>query len=194
MKKTILILALFHLALTTSAQTLLSNKISTYSALYERIDFYDEEGSKIVSLAPRFYKHKELKKRMKPIKVMDQTYYIRIEKFGVQSVYTDTGEHVADMERNGTTIHFLQDGSTYSLRPILKFINPNILECYNSEGTLVSKISQNSDRKLTYDANGEEDSKLLLMSLCAHQYQELLLGERGRLSSGTNMLLFSISD
>ncbi len=188
MKKTIIVLALLHVALISSAQTFLSNKISKFSELYERIDFYDEKGEKIVSLAPKFYRHRELKKRIKPIKVKGQTYFIKIEKFGVQSVYTDTGERVANMERDGTTIHLLQDNSRYSLRPILKWVNPNILECRNSEGILVSKILHNySDRKLTYDYSGEQNPNLLLMSLCAHQYQELLLGDRGRLTGAVDI-------
>lgn len=182
MKKTIIVLAFLHITLITSAQTFLSNEIKFF-ALYERIDFYNEKDSTIVlSIAPKFYKHTKLKKRIKPIKVMDQTYFIKIEKFGVQSVYTNTGEHVADMPRDGSKIHLLQNDSTYTLRPILKLANYNILECKNSEGVLVSKVSYNGDKKLTYDYNGNPNPNLLLMALCAHQYQELLLGDRGRIS------------
>jgi len=184
MKKAVLILTLLQLSLITSAQSFLSNEISNYSAMFERIDFYDNADSKIVSLAPKFYRHRKLKKWIKPIKVQGQTYFIKIEKFGVQSVYTDTGEHIANMESDGSEIHFLQDNSTYYLRPIVKWINPNILECKNSKGELISKTSQNSDRKLSYDYSGTQDLNVLLMSLCAHHYQELLLGDRGRLTVG----------
>jgi hypothetical protein len=182
MKKILITLVFLNVALIASAQTFQSNQFSKFSSLYERIDFYDEEGSMIVSLAPRFYKHRELKKWMKPIKIKGQTYFIKIEKFGVQSVYNDKGEHLADMERDGSKIHFIQDNSTYYLRPRVKLANFNILECRNSEEELAFKISFNSDRKLSYESEGEQSPNLLLMSLCAHQYQELLLGDRGRLS------------
>lgn len=181
MKRNIVILFLLHVTLITSAQTALSNQISRFPELYERIDFYNED-SIIVSLAPKFYRLHQLKKRVKPIKVQGQSYFIQLEKFGVQSVYTTTGEHIADMERDGTAIHF-KDGITYSLRPRIKFANRNILECYNSEKELVSSLIWDNDRRLKYDNNGDQNPNLLLMALCAHQFQELLLGDRGRLTN-----------
>lgn len=184
MKKSILILAFLQFTLITSAQTILSNQISWFSGIHERIDFYDEEGSTIISLAPRFYKQHELKKWIKPIKVNDKTYFIKCNyRIGAQSVYTSSGEHVANMERNGTKIHLIQDGSMYTLRPRLRLANLNILECYNSEGTLVSTISWKNDRRLKFENNNGQNPNLFLLSLCAHQYQELLLGDRGRLSA-----------
>lgn len=184
MKKSILILAFLPFTFISSAQTILSNQISCFSGIYERIDFYDEEDSIIVSLAPRFYKQRELKKWIKPIKVNDQVYLIKCNhRIGAQSVYTTSGEHVANMENNGTKIHLVQDASTYTLRPRLKLANLNLLECYNSEGTLVSTISWKNDRRLQFESKNGENPNLLLLSLCAHQYQELLLGDRGRLSA-----------
>ena len=184
MNKLIIILIFLHIALVTSAQTILSNQISRFSGIYEQIDFYDEEGSTVLSLAPRFYRQREIKKWVKPIKVNNQTYFIKCKyRVGVQSVYTDSGEHVANIERNGTEIHLVQDGSIYVLRPRLNWVNRNILECRNSEGTMVSTISWNNDRRLAFENNSNQNPNFLLLSLCAHQYQELLLGERGRLSA-----------
>lgn len=184
MKRSILILAFLQLTLITLAQTVSSNQISWFSGIHERIDFYDDEGSTIVSLAPRFYKQHELKKWIKPIKVNDQAYFIKCNyRIGPQSVYTGSGEHVANIESNGAKIHLIQDGSIYTLRPRLRLANLNILECYDSEGTLVSTISWNNDRRLQFENNNDQNPNLLLLSLCAHQYQELLLGDRGRLSA-----------
>ena len=191
MKKTLSILAFLHFALFAVAQTFESNKIVNFSDLYERIDFFDEEGQKTVSVAPKFYKQYDLKKRMKPIKVNDQSYFIQIEKFGMQSVYTDEGEQVAEINRNDSNILMLQTDKNYRLKPKIKLGNMNILEWYDADGNLVSKILWNKDRKLAFYPAGDQDPDLLLMALCAHQYQELLLGDRGRLSSAVSNNLFN---
>jgi len=187
MKKLILVLSLLPITLVSSAQTFVSNNMSRYSAQFERIDFYNEGGTAIVSLAPRFYKlsaranQDRIKERIKPIEIDGQTYFIKLGKNGVQSVYDDSGEHVANMERNGEKIQIIQDGiTTYSIRPRIGFVNPSTLQCMNSEGTLVSEVTFNSDRRLEYKNIDEKDPNLLLMSLCIHKYQELLLRDRGR--------------
>lgn len=189
MKKTLSILAFLHFALFAVAQTFESNKIVNFSDLYERIDFFDEEGQKTVSAAPKFYKQYDLKKRMKPIKVNDQSYFIQKEKFGMESVYTDTGEYVAELDRDEASIRLIQSNVSYTLKPKIRLGNMNVLECYNAQGTLVSKITWNKDRKLEFHNEGDQNPDLLLMALCAHQYQELLLGDRGRLSSSVSTLL-----
>ena len=184
MLKSILVSALLLFTLITKTQTILSNQISRSSGIYERIDFYDKDNNSIVSLAPRFYKQRELKKWIKPIKINNQTYFIkRNKRFSAQSVYTKSEELVANIERNGTKIHLVQNGRIYTLIPKLKLANFNIIECYNPDGTLVSTISLNKDRKLVFENKSKLNSSLLLLSLCAHQYQELLLGDRGRLSA-----------
>jgi len=53
MKKAILLLTFLQLNLTSSAQTIISNQISWFSGIYERIDFYDEEGSTLILFAIR---------------------------------------------------------------------------------------------------------------------------------------------
>ena len=195
MLKSFLVSALLLFVLITKAQTILSNQISWSSGIYERIDFYDDDDTSIVALAPRFYKQPGSKKWIKPIKVNNQTYFIkRNKRLGAQSVYTETGEHVANMERNGTKIHLVQDGSEYTLKPKLKLANYNILECHNPDGTLVSTISLNSDKRLVFESRNELRPNLLLLSLCAHQYQELLLGNRGKLSALNSAQLLNLND
>ena len=156
--------------------------MSKLSAQYERIDFFDEEGSTIVSLAPFFYRQNKPKKRLKPIKVGDQSYFIELGKDGMQSVYTDSGKHVANMQRNGRKIQIIDSAvTTYSIKPIIGFANPSILKCEDSEGTIISNVNLNNKRKLEYKILGENETDLLLMALCIHKYQELLLTERGSL-------------
>ena len=189
MQKSVLVLKFLFLVTFTSAQTFHSNIMSKYSAQFERIDFFDDEGKPVVSLAPKFYKHHVLKKRIKPIKVGGQSYFIRLGKNGMQSVYDDSGRHVANMERNGAEIVINQNAvTTYYLKPIVGIINSSVLKCKNSEGALISQITFNNNRRLEYKTFEKNDPNLLLMSLCIHKYQELLLGDRGRMVA-TNLIM-----
>ena len=194
MLKSTLISALLLFTLNTVAQTIHSNKISRLSGIHERIDFYDEDDNSIISLAPRFYRQREIKKWIKPIKVNKQTYFIkRNNRFGAQSVYINSGEHVANMESNGTKVHLVQDGSVYTLKPILRLANLNILECRNADGILISTISLNNDSRLVFENSNELSPNLLLLSLCAHQYQELLLGDKGKLSAFNSIQFITLN-
>ena len=186
MKNFFLLITLLSIALCSSAQSYSSNKFSKGNAFYDRIDLQDEGGDIIVSVAPKFYKQKDIKKRIKPIKVGGETFFIEKGKNGTQSVYAKNGEHVALMTRNGETIQIAGDLQKYALRPKLRLANYNVLECNDSEGMLVSTTSFKNDRRLTYEQKGEQN--LLLMALCIHQYQELLLGQRGKLSSINTVL------
>jgi hypothetical protein len=183
MKKIFLLFTLLSIAGISVAQSFSSNKFSNNDSFYERIDLHDTEGNVVVTVSPRFYKQKNIKKKIKPIKVNDKTYFIKKEKHGVQAVYTKDGEYVALMKRNENSIQLVGDTQKYSLRLKVRLANFNILECKNSEGTVVSTTTFNNERKLIYEEGGEQDSNSLLMALCIHQFQELLLGNRGRLSS-----------
>ena len=191
MKKLLPLLFLLNLTLNTSAQTFLSDKFPKLTDFYERINLYDKEGNAIVSLAPKFYKEKNSRICIKPIKVDGSTYFIKRRKNGSESVYTESGEHVALISRNNATIHLVKENQKYTFKPVLKLANFNILECKNSEGIVVSKTLFNYDRTLTYQHYGAQNPNLLLMSLCTHQYQELLLGGRGKLSSRANLRLLT---
>lgn len=191
MKNILLLLVLLNFTYNAWAQSFSTNKFSKSSDYYERIDLYDDKGNSIISVAPRFYKQKTLKHWVKPIKVDGRTYFIKRGKNGSESVYSESGEHVALISRKNTTIHLVEENRKYSFKPHIKFSNLNFLECRNSEGILVSTTSFSSDRTLTYSHHNGEHPNLLLMSLCTHQYQELLLGERGKLSSLNNILINS---
>ena len=182
MKQSLLVLAFFQLTFFASAQSYTSNSFSRNATIYERIDIFNEEGNTIVSIAPRFYKHLTEKKKVKPIKVNDETYFIKIEKFRKQSVYTKDGEQVADMDSHDATIHLVQENITYSIKPRVRLANFNVLKCQDSNGDLVSELTFENDKKLHYNYQQTENPNNLLMALCVHQYQELLLGDRGRLS------------
>lgn len=184
MKKNVLLIYFLAISMFASAQTFVSNNMSKYSTQFERIDFYDDDQNSVVSLAPKFYRLSKQKKRIKPIKVDGQSYFIRLGRNGIQSVYDDSGEHIAIMERDGETMQLIQNNSTstYKLDPVLRLTNPNVLKCFNSEDELVSEISLNfKSKRLEYNDYVEGDTNLLLMSLCIHKYQELLLRSRGRL-------------
>lgn len=188
--RSILTSGLLLFAFITNAQTIKSNQLSRSSGIYEQIDFYDDDNNSIVSLTPRFYKQPKVKKWSKPIKVGNENYVIkRNSRLGVQSVYNESGENVANITSDGTKIHLVQDGGMYTLKPKLKLANLNILKCENADGTLISTISFKNDRRLVFENSGETNPNLLLLSLCAHQYQELLLGNRGRLSALNSALL-----
>lgn len=193
MKKLILLLAFFQFSFNSLAQTILSNEISWFRGIYEQIDFYDEAGDKIVSVAPRFYKQQKSKKWIKPIKVNGQSYLIKRKgRFGMQSVYTSDGEHRANIDKNGSQIDFVQEGITYKLKYRFRLLNRHILECLDVDGELVSTISWQNFKNMAYEISNDQDHNLFLMSLCAHQYQEFLVGERARdslLTTGS-LLLF----
>lgn len=185
MKQLFLLFCFLKLSLLTSGQTIQSNKIAWFGGINEKIDFANDEGDLIVSLAPRFYKQHQSKLKIKPIKVGGQTYFIkRKSRLGVQSVYTSSGKHVANIDNKGFAIHLVDEGSTYTLKPIIRLVNPNVLECFNSDGNLHSSTTWHNDRRLTIENNLNEEKNLLLIALSAHQYQELLLVERGRLTAG----------
>lgn len=193
MKKSILLLAFLAFTSFASAQTIVSNEISWFTGIYEQIDFYDENGTRIVSVAPRFFKQQKSRKWVKPIKVNDQSYFIkRNGLIGMESVYDSSGEHIANMDRQGSRIDFVQEGISYMLKPRIRLADRNILECYNAKEELVSTISWQNGRKLTYENSNDQDLNLLLLSLCAHQYQELLLGDRGRLVSNHDSGILNI--
>lgn len=183
MKKSLLTFIVLNLVTIAFTQSFVSNEISNNEARYERIDLYDDEENVVASVSPKFYKHKSLKKRVKPIKVDGKTLFIIKGKSGTQSVCTEAGDHVALMNRHERTIQMVGDLQKYTFHPTVKFSNFNVLECKDGEGTLVSTTAFNGDRKLSYEHNGEQTSSSLLMALCIHQYQELLLGERGILSA-----------
>lgn len=184
MKEFFLIICFLQFSLFSSAQTIQSNQISRGSGIHEKIDFIDEDGKTIISLAPRFYKKSKVKKWIKPIKVNDQTYFIkRKSKGGAQSIYSRSGKHVANIENGGYEIHLVDDRASYTLKPRIRLANLNILECRNSDGIVISTLSWKNDKRLTFETNNNQNSNLLLLSLCAHQYQELLLGDRGRLTA-----------
>lgn len=190
MNKLLLLLVLLVASVNASAQSFTTDKFPRFTDYYDRIDLYDEHGSPIVSVAPKFYKHQHAKEWIKPIKVDGSTYFIKRGKSGLESVYTKDGHHVALMSRNRATIHLIEGNQKYSFKPRLKLANFNVLECRNSEGVLVSTTSFNSNRTLTYVQHQGQHPNFLLMSLCTHQYQELLLGGRGRLSSLNNGMVF----
>ncbi len=179
MKKLIIILFLLPSALITSAQTFVSNGVFSYAAQFERIGFSDEAGNEVVALASRFYKQpKQKKQRIKPLKIDGQNYTIKLGPRGLQSVYDESGKHVANMQRNGNKIQIIEDNViTYHLRSTMGGLNTQ-MKCKNSDGDLVSELSFNDDRKLEYNNYAEKDHKLLLMSLCIHKYQELLVLDR----------------
>ncbi len=183
MKQSLLVLAFFQLSFFTSAQSFTSNSFLKNAAIYERIDIFNEEGNVIVSIAPKFYKHLTQKKKVKPIKVDGETYFIAIEKFRKQSVYNKDGVHVADMDSHDATIHLVQENITYTIKPRVRLANFNVLKCLDANGDLISELTFENDKKLHYNSQEAENPNNLLVALCVHQYQELLLGDRGRLSA-----------
>lgn len=194
MSKFILLSTLLFFTLITNAQTILSDQVSLSTGIYEKIDFFDEDNNSIVSLAPKFYRESESKLWIKPIKINNQNYFIkRKTRNGVQSVYTNSGKHVANIESNGAKIHLVEDGSIYILKPTLKSGNFNILKCSDKNGILVSTVSMNGERRLVCENSNDLIHNLLLLSLCTHQYQELLLGDRGKLSAYNSAQLFNLT-
>lgn len=191
MKNLLLLLILINVTSNASAQSFSTNEFPKFTDYYERIELYDENGNSIVTVAPKFYKQKQLKEWIKPIKVDGRTYFIKRGKNDLESVYTESGEHVALISRNNATIHLVDEHQKYSFKPLLKLANFNVLECRNSEGILVSTTSFNQNRTLTYHHHEGQHPNLLLMSLCTHQYQELLLGGRGKLSALNGILLLN---
>jgi len=118
-------------------------------------------------------------------------YYERID------LYDENGNSIVSVApkfyKNDATISIVEKNQQFSFKPRIKLGNFNVLECRDSEGLLVSTTSFNSDRKLTYLNLKGQDPNLLLMSLCTHKFQELLLGGRGTLSSVNNRILLGIT-
>jgi len=109
MKNFLLILTFLQLTLISSAQSIVSNEISWFKGIYEKMDFYDEDGSTTISVAPRCYKQEEPKKWVKHIEVNDQSYFINSNGIiGMQTVYNNSGEHIANMDRNGYKLILLK--------------------------------------------------------------------------------------